>query len=120
MTPGLTMPRNTVLLGDCVAVMRRLPAHSVDFALVDPPYITRYRPRSGERVTNDDNGAWLRPAFAQLGRLLKPASFCVSFYGWARTDLFFAAWARGRIAPRRPYRLSQASRQRRSFPALRA
>jgi DNA modification methylase len=43
-------------------------------------------------VINDDNGAWLQPAFKQIYRLLKPGSFCVSFYGWSKADRFIAAW----------------------------
>jgi DNA modification methylase len=43
-------------------------------------------------VINDDNGAWPQPAFTQMYRLLKPGSFCVSFYGWSKADRFIAAW----------------------------
>jgi len=43
-------------------------------------------------VTNDDNAHWLRPAFSQIYRVLKPASFCVSFYAWNKVHLFMAAW----------------------------
>jgi DNA modification methylase len=86
------LPRNTVLHGDCVRVMATLEAGSVDFILTDPPYITHYRDRSGRTVANDNNAEWLQPAFAQMYRLLKPASFCVSFYGWHKADLFIAAW----------------------------
>jgi site-specific DNA-methyltransferase (adenine-specific) len=35
---------------------------------------------------------WLKPAFAEVYRVLRPATLCVSFYGWNRTDLFFQAW----------------------------
>jgi hypothetical protein len=30
-------------------------------------------------------GGWLKPAFAQVYRVLKQDSFCVSFYGWRQT-----------------------------------
>lgn len=65
--------------GDCVRLMRRMPAASVDFILTDPPYLCRYRDRSGRTVRNDDNARWLAPAFAEMHRLLKPDSLCVSF-----------------------------------------
>jgi adenine-specific DNA-methyltransferase len=81
-----------VFHGDCVEIMRRMPSTSVDFILTDPPYICRYRARDGQRVANDDNARWLRPAFVQMYRLLKDAAFCVSFYGWNKADLFLAAW----------------------------
>jgi site-specific DNA-methyltransferase (adenine-specific) len=83
---------NTVIHGDCVEAMQRLDAASVDSILTDPPYITHYRDRSGRTVVNDDNDAWLAPAYAQMHRVLRPDSFCVSFYGWGKTDRFMAAW----------------------------
>lgn len=86
------LPLNTVIHGDCVEVMQRMPSRSVDFILTDPPYLVRYRSRSGQTVRNDDNAAWLEPAFAEMYRVLKPGSLCMSFYGWNKADLFFAAW----------------------------
>ena len=100
-----------LLLGDCVEVMRRSPSHSVDFVLTDPPYITRYRSRNGKSVINDDNDRWLQPAFAQVYRILRPDSFCVSFYGWNKTDLFMSAWRNAgfRIAGHIVFRKQYAS-----------
>lgn len=89
---SVAAPRNTILCGDCTTIMRGLPAASVDFILTDPPYITRYQDRSGRRVANDDNSRWLRPAFSEMHRLLKPGGLAVSFYGWSRVDAFVAAW----------------------------
>ena len=83
---------NTVLHGDCVEIMRTMQPGSVDLVITDPPYITRYADRSGRTVANDDNGRWLKPAFAQTHRLLKSAAFCISFYGWNKADLFIDAW----------------------------
>jgi modification methylase len=34
----VTVPRNTILLGDCVEHMNALPARSVDMVFADPPY----------------------------------------------------------------------------------
>ena len=83
---------NTVLQGDCITTMQRMARASVDFILTDPPYITSYRARDGRTVANDDNARWVQPAFREMYRVLKPASFCVSFYGWSRADLFIGAW----------------------------
>jgi DNA modification methylase len=83
---------NNVTCGDCIDVMAHMPARSIDFVLTDPPYLVRYRDRSGRRVINDDNDAWLKPAFAQIHRVLKPDSLCVSFYGWNKADVFMSAW----------------------------
>ncbi|MFL5280058.1 MAG: DNA methyltransferase [Rhodopila sp.] len=87
-----SLPENTVLHGDCVQLMADLPASSVDFILTDPPYITRYRDRSGRSIANDNNAVWLKPAFAEMHRVLKQDAFCVSFYGWHKADLFIFAW----------------------------
>ena len=85
-------PHNSVLHGDCIDILGNFAPASVDFVLTDPPYLVRYESRDGQRVRNDDNAAWLRPAFAQIYRVLKPASYCVSFYGWNRVDRFVTAW----------------------------
>ena len=87
-----SLPANQVLHGDCVELMRELPPESVDFILTDPPYLVRYRSRDGRTVANDNNDRWLKPAFAEMFRLLKPGAFAVSFYGWNRVDLFAGAW----------------------------
>jgi site-specific DNA-methyltransferase (adenine-specific) len=81
-----------VIHGDCLAVLPELPDGSIDFILTDPPYLAGYRDRQGRTVANDDRAAWLRPAFSELYRVLKNNRFCVSFYGWPKADLFFAAW----------------------------
>ena len=83
---------NRVLQGDCQRVLRRLPDACADLVLTDPPYLVRYRDRQGRRVANDDNTAWMYPAFAELYRVLKPNSYCISFYGWSRVDRFMGVW----------------------------
>lgn len=93
MTKLASVPQNAVLHGDCIDILGGIAATSVDFVLTDPPYLVRYESRDGKRVRNDDNSAWLHPAFAQIYRVLKPGSYCVSFYGWNRVDRFVAAWS---------------------------
>lgn len=83
---------NTIQRGDCVRLMRRLPDASVDMVLTDPPYLVRYRDRSGRTVANDDNDRWVAPAFSEMHRVLKDGGFCVSFYGWNSIDVFMTAW----------------------------
>lgn len=81
-----------IVRGDCIDVMSTWPSESVNFILTDPPYLVNYQDRAGRSIANDVNGEWLHPAFAQMYRLLERDSFCVSFYGWSKTDLFFDAW----------------------------
>ena len=83
---------NRILWGDCIPVMKRMPSASVDLVLTDPPYIVNYTARDGRRVANDDNGRWLKPAFAEVYRVLKPDRFCVSFYGWNQAEKFLDGW----------------------------
>lgn len=84
--------RNTVIHANCLTALPELPAESTDFILTDPPYITRYKSRDGRTVPNDDNAAWLNPAFAEMYRVLAPDSFAVSFYGWPQADRFMRAY----------------------------
>lgn len=83
---------NTILRADCLEALPELPAAYADFVLTDPPYITNYKSRDGRTVPNDDNDAWLKPAFAELHRVLKPDSYAVSFYGWPKANLFVDAF----------------------------
>lgn len=88
----INMLRNTVVHGDCVKVMRQMESASVDFILTDPPYLCRYRSRDGQTIANDDRDGWLVPAFAEMHRILKPDSLCLTFYGWNAADKFIGAW----------------------------
>jgi site-specific DNA-methyltransferase (adenine-specific) len=72
--------------------MQQLRSGSVDFVLTDPPYLAHYCSRNGRRVANDGDAAWVKPAFAEIFRVLRRDSFCVSFYGWHQADKFIAAW----------------------------
>lgn len=84
--------RNTVLVRDCVSIMQCVDTASVEFILTDPPYLCRYRSRSGQTIANDDRDEWLEPAFAEMYRVLKPDTFCLSFYGWHAADKFIGTW----------------------------
>ncbi len=72
--------RDVIRHGDSVSLMRAMPRGSVDFILTDPPYLVGYQGRDGRTVRNDDNAAWLRPAFNQMHRVLKDGGFALSFY----------------------------------------
>ena len=78
--------------GDCIDLLGRFPEHSIDLIVTDPPYIVRYRSREGRTILNDDSDAWLKPAFTELHRVLKPDSMCISFYGWNMIDRFMTVW----------------------------
>lgn len=90
---------NRIVEGDCVTVLKTVPAASVDLVVTDPPYLVRYRARDGRSIANDDNADWLAPAFAEISRVLKDGRFCVSFYGWTQVDRFLAAWRAAGLRP---------------------
>jgi adenine-specific DNA-methyltransferase len=97
-TEGRNLMYNRIIQGECAAVLKTLPAESVDFVLTDPPYLVRYKDRSGRSIQND-NAPSVLDAFTDVYRALKPNTLCVSFYGWNRVDAFFAAWKAAGLAP---------------------
>jgi DNA modification methylase len=82
---------NQVIHGDCVQMLRSLNSESIA-VITDPPYLGRYRDRSGRTLANDDNPAAVVGVYAELYRVLKPNSFCVTFYGYCKLDAFVHAW----------------------------
>lgn len=93
------VPAHQVLTGDCRAVMAPWPGAMVDLIVTDPPYLVNYRDRSGRTIANDRDSAWLRPAFAEAYRVLKPNRLCVSFYGWQAIEEFMGAWKAAGFRP---------------------
>jgi len=91
--------RNTVIHADCTQFLPSLPSQSVDFILTDPPYLVSYRPRDGRTVSNDRNDAWLKPAFAEMHRVLAADGFCLTFYGWPHADRFMQAFRAAGFRP---------------------
>ncbi|QKM57685.1 DNA methyltransferase [Burkholderia glumae] len=80
--------------GDCLVALPQLARESVDCVITDPPYLVNFRDRSGRSIANDVTDEWLDPAFAEIYRVLKRDTVCVSFYGWNKVDRFFQAWKR--------------------------
>jgi len=97
--PGLASYLNKITNADCTTEMRNLPDGCIDLVVTDPPYLVHYRDRTGRTIANDDNASWVLPAFSQAYRLLKPDSFCVSFYGWNKIDVFLSAWRKSGFYP---------------------
>jgi DNA modification methylase len=87
-----SLPVNRVLHGDCIEVMRQLPASSIDFILTDPPYLVNYCDRTGRTIQNNCIADWLKPAFREAYLVLRSNSFMVTFYSWNKVDRFMDAW----------------------------
>jgi len=90
---------NQILHGDCIEIMKQMPANSVDFVLTDPPYLVNYRDRSGRSIQNDVDESWLKPAMTQAYHVLKQDRVAVMFYGWTKIDKFFEAWISAGFQP---------------------
>ncbi|HTV06664.1 MAG TPA: DNA methyltransferase [Acidobacteriaceae bacterium] len=90
---------NTIVHGDCIEVMRQMPAESVDFILSDPPYLVNYRDRTGRSIQNDSNDDWLKPAMKEAYRVLKQNRLMLCFYGWPRAEKFLEAWREAGFRP---------------------
>jgi site-specific DNA-methyltransferase (adenine-specific) len=71
----------------------------VDFILTDPPYLVSYKPRDGRTVSNDHTDSWLKPAFAEMYRVLAAHGFCLTFYGWPHADRFMQAFRAAGFRP---------------------
>jgi len=83
---------NRVIHGDCTIVLPQVPSESVDLVVTDPPYLVNYRPRDGRLCEGDNTDHWLKPAFRELYRVLKPDSLCATFYGWPWVERFMLVW----------------------------
>jgi len=88
-----------IICGDCTGVLTELPAACIDLVVTDPPYLVGYRDRAGRRVLGDDDAGLIGRAFAEVGRVLKPGRFAVSFYGWKHSEVFLRAWRRAGLRP---------------------
>jgi DNA modification methylase len=110
----LSVPTNAVLPGDCISIMRSLPADSIDLILTDPPYLVRYLDRDDRSIQNDSNADWLLPAFTEAYRVLKQDHLMISFYGWTQVDKFFHAWRKAgfRIVGHMVFRKQAVSKAR--------
>lgn len=85
----------TLYHGDCREVLRGVAPESADMVLTDPPYLVSYRGRWGSEwgmIEGDSDPSWIIPAFAEIWRILKQDSLCLSFYGWPSADTFLTAW----------------------------
>ncbi|AOX16382.1 DNA-methyltransferase [Kozakia baliensis] len=75
--------RHTLIRGDALNVLRRMPAASVDVAVTSPPYNIGLAYRSyRDRRTENDYLDWMADICAQVARVLKPGgSFFLNIAG---------------------------------------
>ena len=103
------MKINEMICAEAREALQSLPDASIDLVVTDPPYLCNYRDRTGRKIANDDNPEAVLCVFDALNRVMKPNSYCVSFYGWTAIAAFAAAWKRagfrtvGHIVWTKPY-----------------
>lgn len=92
-------PLPQLIHGNCIDALATIQPGSVDLVVTDPPYVCRYRDRSGRRLAGDNHADWILPAFDQIARAMRHDSICVSFYGWTAIAEFMDAWKRSGLKP---------------------
>ena len=81
-----------IIEGNCIEVMRKFPAESIDLVLTDPPYgITLKAQRKTSKfhdvtIANDDQLAWLPHWSSELYRVAKNVAYI--FCGWSTVGEF--------------------------------
>ena len=63
---------NKILRGNCLEILKHLPAASVDLILTDPPYGMNYRPRTFGPIPFDTTTDWFPEFIREAYRVLKP------------------------------------------------
>lgn len=86
------LPLNQILWGESTSLLSRFPKESIDLVVTDPPYLINYRDRDGRSIINDDNPEAVLSVYKELYRVLKPDSYCISFYGWSTIAAFSQEW----------------------------
>lgn len=89
-------PPSCVILQDCIAGMRMLPAECVDLIVSDPPYLIQYRThhRHDKRhdfcseIQNDNNPELIADYLKECYRILKPNSACYVFCSSKTLEFF--------------------------------
>jgi|LSQX01.2.fsa_nt_gb DNA modification methylase len=94
---------NTIICGDCMDVMPKLPKGSFDAVIFDPPWGVNYEYDEGRERNNDPTGywEWLEPIYRETMRVLKPGglwacwqshNYFPYFWDWFGKDIrIFAA-----------------------------
>jgi len=70
-----------LLRGECIAVMRSLPAASVDAVVTDPPYGLEFMGKAWDKYTPGDFQHWCEQWAREALRVLKPGGHLLAFGG---------------------------------------
>lgn len=86
------MNTNQIIHADATETLRTFPDNAIDLVVTDPPYLCRYKDRSGRTLANDDAPEAVLPAFAEIYRVMRPHSYCILFCGWTAIGQFAQTW----------------------------
>ncbi len=89
----LTTP-NQIICGDSKNILSKFKSETIDLVITDPPYLCNYIDRTGRSVANDtnSNSKSVLDVFDEVYRVMKPNSYCISFYGWNAIHQFAKKW----------------------------
>ncbi len=91
-----TVGQQTILLGDCLAVLQEVASASVDVIVTSPPYnIGIAYGRYTDNLPREDYLAWLRAISVELARVLKPEGSFFLNVGSTNVDPWIAMDAAG-------------------------
>ena len=93
------MTLDQIICGESASVLSGFADASVDIVITDPPYLGLYRDRTGRTLANDDNPEAVLAVFDEVSRVLKPDSYCISFYGWTAIHQFASKWCETGFRP---------------------
>ena len=83
-----SLPLDTIMHGDCLALLRTLPDACVDAVVTDPPYMIgaisagNKDSKSGTWADMENAAYWFAAWFAEAERILKPTGYLVTFGNW--------------------------------------
>ena len=81
-----------IINGDSKTILSSFEPSSIDLVVTDPPYLVNYRDREGRTLANDDNPEAVLSVFDEVYRVMRPDSYCISFYGWNAVAAFSCKW----------------------------
>lgn len=83
---------NKITHGDCLEVMKELPANCIGIVVTDPPYgmnfQSNYRQVLHETIQNDNNLDWLPEWCKELARIIKKDAHLYIFCSWHKVEIF--------------------------------
>jgi len=93
-----TLPLNSIIYGDALTVLRKLPSNSVDLIITDPPYLINYKTNRrldkdsylSKPIANDQASFKRKMLFIlkELHRVLKDNSAIYIYTSWKTIDVW--------------------------------